>query len=186
MKLKTTGHYVTANLTLDGHLSITLDLNEQADSIEQINQMDKDQLLSIEIKPYRKPRSLDANAMLWACIKDMQTVLGGTKMEIYKKLVQRYGQYDVLSMKKVALPMIRNSFRVVEVILEYIYNDEAWVDAMCYYGTSTYNSKDFSVLLEGVIDEMHELGLKPPPSKDIQKGLELWENKVSATRSSDT
>ena len=46
---------------------------------------------------------------------------------------------------------------------------------LCYFGSSTYNTKEFSVLLEGVISEMKEARLETPTSEDMRRSLEQWE-----------
>ena len=42
------------------------------------------------------------------------------------------------------------------------------------YGSHLYNSKEFSVLLDGIISDMKELGLQPPPSSEMQQSLMKW------------
>ena len=46
---------------------------------------------------------------------------------------------------------------------------------LCYFGSSTLDSKEFSVLLDGVISEMKEMGLETPTSKEMQRAIERWE-----------
>ena len=40
---------------------------------------------------------------------------------------------------------------------------------ICYFGTSTYNSKELSVLLDGIISEMKEMGLETPSDRELQR-----------------
>lgn len=174
--MKVTGHYNSANLTLDGKLTLTMSINEKEDAIGQIREFSPDKLMDIEIKPHRKKRSLDANAMLWACIGDISKAVGASREEIYLKALRDYGQYEVMSCKKDALEMFRRQYKDCERIgFEYTNNGDTWVDVICYFGSHTYDTKQFSQLLEGVIWDMRELGLQPPPPKSVQKGLELWE-----------
>ena len=51
------------------------------------------------------------------------------------------------------------------------------VQMLCYFGSSTLDTKEFSVLLEGVVSEMKEMGLTPPPSKEMRRCLEQWQKK---------
>ena len=46
---------------------------------------------------------------------------------------------------------------------------------LCYFGSSTYDTKEFSVLLDGVISEMREIGLQPPPTEEMKRALETWQ-----------
>jgi hypothetical protein len=46
---------------------------------------------------------------------------------------------------------------------------------LCYFGSSTYDSKEFSILLNGVISEMEEMGLATPKSEEVERMLIQWE-----------
>ena len=135
--MKVTGYYSGANLTLDGELVLSMKINDKADAVDQINQMGN-KLMDIEIKPHRKKRSLDANAMLWACIGSMAKVLGVPKDKVYLKALRDYGQYEVMSCKKKAFEMFRRQYKDCEQIgYEYTNNGEVWVDMICYFGSHT-------------------------------------------------
>ena len=186
--MKCTGHYSGASLTLDGRMTITLEVNEKADVMEWVNHTDREKLMDIEVKPHRKKRSLDANAMLWACIGDMAKALNVPKERIYLKALRDYGQYEMMSCKKTAFPMFKRQYKDCEQVgYEYAHNGSVWIDIICYFGSHTYDTKQFSDLLDGVVSDMRELGLQPPPPKQIEEGLRLWEEKHhSVTGSSNT
>ena len=48
-----------------------------------------------------------------------------------------------------------------------------------YLGSSTYDSQEMSVLLDGVVSECEELGIPTQTNDRIIKMLETWERKVS-------
>lgn len=173
--MKCTGRYQNANLSLDGTLSLTMSINEKADAIEQINQFDKDAVYSIEIKKKTRKRTLDANALLWACIGDIAKSLAADKWKIYLRMLRRYGKYTYIVVKPNVVEAVKNQWRECEEVGEIDIHGERGIQMLCYFGSSTYDTKEFSDLLEGVIGEMHELGLQPPPPKSVQKGLEVWE-----------
>lgn len=130
----------------------------------------KDKDLTVEIKQYRKMRSNDANAMLWACLSEIAEAFGGDKWDYYLQALRKYGQYTLVEMDKEAVPKFRMMYRECEVIGE----RDGMVQLMCYYGSSTYNTKEFSVLLDGVIDDMKQAGLEVPPSEEMRRALEAW------------
>jgi len=173
--MKVTGHYEGASLALDGTLKITLSINEKREAIEQLNSFDKDKLYSIEIKPNTKKRSLDANALLWACIGEISKALAADKWEIYLRMLRRYGKYTYVVVRPNAVEAVKSQWRECEVVGEIDMHGEKGIQILCYFGSSTYDTKEFPQLLDGVISEMNEIGLQPPPPKSVQKGLELWE-----------
>jgi hypothetical protein len=54
-------------------------------------------------------------------------------------------------------------------------NGQKAVQMLCYFGSSTYDTKEFSTLLDGVISEMQEMGLEVPVTADMERALEMWE-----------
>lgn len=68
---------------------ITL-LLEQRDSISGLEDI-KDDKLSIEIKKYRKPRSLDANKFFWKLLQEVCDYKDIDVIEDYKRRVKELG-----------------------------------------------------------------------------------------------
>lgn len=158
-------------------LKVTFNFNrDKSDVINHINDLDKDAVLSVDFKKYRKSRSRDANAMLWACIGDMATALGDDKWNVYMRLLRRYGKFTYITVIADAVEKMKLIWRESEEIARHVEDGIEHVDMLCYFGSSTYDTKEFSVLLEGTISEMRDMGLKVPATKDIERGLELWDS----------
>ena len=131
----------------------------------------------IEIKAMRRHRTLDANALLWACIGDIAKAIMADKWDVYLTMLRRYGQYTYVCVKPDAVEMVKRQWRETEVIGDYLVNGQKAVQMLCYYGSSTYDTKAFSALLDGVISEMVEMGLTPPDRGEMKRTLEEWEKK---------
>ena len=136
----------------------------------------KDKDLAVEIKQYRKARSLDANAMLWACLGDISAVTGIDKWSLYIKYLRECGQYTMIDIKAEALPMFKRVYRECELVGSRYVDGEEILQVLCYYGSSNYDSKEFSILLDKVISDMKEAGLDVPTSKEMERALEIWQN----------
>ena len=154
-----------------------ININLQIDDCptEEIQALSQCEKLSIEIKKYRKKRSLDANGMLWACLGEIANVLRADKWEIYLRMLKRYGKFTYICVKPAVVEAVKAQWRECEVLGEMEVNGQKAVQMLCYFGSSTYDSKEFSVLLDGVISEMRELGLQPPPTEDMKRALEQWQ-----------
>lgn len=127
--------------------------------------------LSIEIKRARKRRSNDANAMLWACCADIANAAGTTKWEVYLEELRRWGTFQYMEVEPRMVERLKEIWRVVDVI-----DDSGELVKMhCYYGSHTYDTKEFSILLDGVVADMKEMGLPLPPSKEMQRALKEYE-----------
>lgn len=135
----------------------------------------RDKGLNLEIKQHRNHRSKDANALLWECIGRLAMALRADKWDIYLLMLKRYGQYTYIVVPPNAVEMVARQWRECEVIGDININGRDGVQMLCYYGSSTYDTKQFSILLDGVISEMKEIGLTTPTSEDMRRSIEEWE-----------
>lgn len=157
-----------------GQFNITFSVNESS-AINEIESIKDCEKLSIRAVQYRKKRSLDANALLWTCLGKIAEVLQSDKWDIYLQMLKRYGQYTYICVKPKMVEAVKTQWRETEVVGEVDINGQKAIQMLCYFGSSTYNTKEFSVLLEGVISEMSEMGLETPTSEDMRRSLEQWE-----------
>lgn len=150
-----------------------------ADKIALQNALEtlKDEPLDISFKKHSKGRSKDANAMLWACLGDIANHLHTDNWSVYLMMLRRYGQFTYICVKPNAVDAVKKQWRESEEIGKVNINGQESVQLICYYGSHTYNTKEFSRLLEGVISEMKEIGLPTPSSQDMRRSLEEWEKK---------
>lgn len=162
---------------MTGKVIISFEINEEpTEAINCISQCEK---LSIKAVKYKKKRSLDANGMLWACLGEIAQVLHIDKWEVYLQMLKRYGKYTYICVKPSVVEAMKTQWRECEVIGNININGTEAVQLLCYFGSSTYNTKEFSVLLDGVVSEMKEMGLQIPATKDMERALELWEKQFN-------
>lgn len=155
---------------------VSFEVDGTAETLEKYR--DKD--LDLGIKLHREHRSIDANKMLWACLGDIANEINADSWGLYLQMLKRYGQYTTILVNADAVEMMRRQWREVDEVGEAtIVNEDGIAQRKvylnCYFGSSTYDSKEFSKLLEGVVSEMKEIGLEPPPSRDMQRAIEQWE-----------
>lgn len=157
---------------------ITFSVNEES-AIEQIDNIMKCDKLSIKANKYRQKRSLDANGLLWLCLGRIASDLRTDKWDVYLEMLKRYGQYTYIVVKEKVVEQVKQQWRECEVVGEIEVNGQKAVQMLCYFGSSTYNSKEFSVLLDGVISEMQEMGLETPTSSELKRVMEQYENSIA-------
>lgn len=127
-----------------------------------------------EIKEHKEKRSLNANAMLWQCLGEISNALHIDKWEAYLQMLKRYGKFTYICVRPNVVEAVKKQWRECEEIGEVDINGQKAIQMICYFGSSTYNTKEFSVLLDGVISEMKEIGLDAPLGKDMERALEQW------------
>lgn len=156
---------------------LTLEANEKERAAKCFEDLKDCEKLSFKIAKYRKKRSLDANGMLWACLGEIAAHLRADKWDIYLLMLKRYGKFTHIIVKENVVDAVKAQWRETEVVGEITVNGQKAVQMLCYFGSSTYNTKEFSVLLDGVISEMKEMGLDTPLSEDMKRALAIWDSK---------
>lgn len=171
--METTGRVKEIKRGPSGKYIVELELDNV--SIEALNRTAEIDPIDIRLSKHTKKRSLNANALLWECLGEIAALQRADKWEIYLMMLRRYGQYTYVCIHPGAVDMLRRQWRECEQIGELTINGKKAVQMLCYYGSSTYDSKEFSVLLDGVISEMRELGLPTPMPEEVRQSLETWE-----------
>lgn len=178
--MQTTGIITDINIdyeTQKSKISLLLDTKE-LDAIEQLKNQDK---LNIELKKWYKKRSLDANAYCWVLCdmiakeisKDGEAI---TKEIIYKDAINNIGVFEPFIVQE---STFENFKRIWEkqglgfLVQEVSRKDKA-IKVHCYYGSSTYNSKEMSLLIELLIQEAKALNLETKSQKEIDSLLQQW------------
>ena len=180
--MKFTGKFQGINTDWNtGQSQIIFTVNEKSAlyEAEKIKDCEK---LSIEVEEYKKKRSLNANALLWSCLGKIANAMHPPcdKWDVYLDMLKHYGKYTYLIVKPQAVEGVKAMWRECEELGEIDVNGEKGVQMLCYFGSSTYNTKEFSRLLSGVIEEMAQMGLETPTSRDMQIALEQWERMQNA------
>lgn len=157
---------------ISGKWEATFEINEDiTGSVDSI----KDKQLAITAKQYRKHRSLDANALMWHCLSEIANAIGADKWDLYIQFLKRHGQFTYVVVKPEAVEKMKQIWRACEIVGDIDVNGRHGVQMLCYYGSSTYDTKEFSILLDDIISDMKEIGLEPPTSQEMQRALEQWE-----------
>ena len=159
-------------------LTFELD-NRKAFDGEFDNLKDKDKL-SIEVKPYRKIRSLSANAYAWVLMNEIAENQGITKEEVYLSQIEKVGVFKAIVINKEAESTIRHSWSNYGLgwIVQRIGDSPTpgMVELALYYGSSSYNSQQMTRLLNNIIYECQALGIETKTPDEIANMLNLWES----------
>jgi hypothetical protein len=136
--------------------------------------------LEVKVAPRRKKRSLDANAALWALLGEMAAVLGTSKDELYLQMLERYGVFTHIVVKTHVAERFAREWRTVRELGEVTVNGQTGTQLQCYFGSSGYDRKEFSVLLDGVISEAREIGVYLITDAERDRMIDVWGGKEKA------
>ena len=134
----------------------------------------KDKELSCEIKQYRVKRSLDSNAYMWLLLGEMAGILNTTKDELYLIMLGRYGVYTHIVVKPSVVEKVKLEWKTVKELGVVMVNGSIGMQLQCYFGSSTYDTKEMSKLVDGVVIEAKEMGIDTMTNKEISLLNSKW------------
>ena len=154
-----TGKIVGVNIDFATDVpKITLMVNEKNDLLCGYDELKDIEKLSIEIKPYRKKRSLDQNAYAWVLIGKIADKLRTSKDEVYLDMLKRYGQGGVIKVQP------QNEKVILAALKYYEPHEKLYTEKDKYYriwaGSSGYNTEEMTIFVDGIISEAQELGIQ--------------------------
>lgn len=137
---------------------------------------DKD--ISIEIKPVRKHRSLDANAYAWVLIDKIAEKTGEKKTDVYRHAIKEIGGVSQ------TVCVVDEAVDILCKVWEK--NGIGWqhetmpskldgcTRVILYYGSSAYDSKQMSQLIDSLIQDAEALGIPTITDEQAEKMLGKW------------
>lgn len=158
---------------------ITFLINERS-ALEQIDEIKDLEKLKIEAKKYRNKRSLDANAYAWVLIDKLAEKLHIKKIDVYREAIKERGV-------KVVVPIIDEA--VERFVSEWEKKGDGWIcqtsksklngytNVTAYYGSSVYDSKEMSNLIEILVMDCKDQGIETLPQNELNSLLNEWGNK---------
>lgn len=157
---------------------ITFAVNEEPNGLDDL----KDDFLKIKVGKNRRKRSLDSNAYFHVLCDKLRQKLNLSMAACKNYLITSYGQIlylddgEPLIYKTNAPPEFINEREEVHMKFIKIGLDQAYWYRM-YRGSSTYDSKEMSTLIEGTVYECKEQGIETATPDELARMAELWRQK---------
>lgn len=159
---------------------VTLEVNE--DIREEYDRLKDKEMLSIEVKQYRRKRSLNANAYFHVLVGEIAQVLVISPTRCKNILLGRYGQPEILENGEHAI--IKTNIPVA-AMLEYeslhcqcVGSRQENGQEVIFYklirGSHTYDTKEMSVLIDGTVQEAKDLGIETATPDEIERMKQQW------------
>ena len=152
--------------------------------IEIVEQLKNENKLNIEIKKWYKKRSTDANAYCWVLCDKIAKELSQdgtitTKEQIYKDAIAQIGTFEPMIVQEKAF---NNFKRIWEkqglgFLVQEVSKKDKCIKVNCYYGSSTYDTKEMYLLINFLIDNAKVLNIETKPSQEIESMLKEWDKK---------
>jgi hypothetical protein len=165
---------IEVRFTLDGKTEYIITSNDKP--TEELNDLIGKEL-SVEIKPYKARRSLDANAYCWVLCQKLAEKIGGTKDDIYKEAIRKAGQFDFVAVTDSATEQFLKAW-TNKGLGWYAEALESKIDGckkiMVYYGSSVYTSKEMAHLIDYIVSECKDSGIDTATPEELSRMMNEW------------
>jgi hypothetical protein len=169
---------------INGTCSITFTVNERREvlrGLPSIKDLDK---LKITAVKYRKKRSLDANAYYWVILTKLAEKLQTSKDELHNIMLGRYGQVDkddegnstIFSLRSDIDISKRYDLHAKPIGVGYV-SEKEFTHYVMLKGSHLYDSKEMSILINGLVDEAKEQGIETLTPEELERMVNAWRPK---------
>ena len=148
------------------------------DALETLESIKDGKTYSITVKEHRERRSLDANAYCWVLIDRIAEKLSVPKKDIYRSFIREIGgnSETVCVMEKAADKLCEG----------WEHNGLGWqterfpskidgcVNVILYYGSSTYDTKQMSRLIDMLVYECKDRGIETLTPMELDRLKDRW------------
>ena len=168
------GRLLDLSFTLNGKQRLVIELD---DDFRQDFAALKDHDVRVEIKKWRKKRSLDANAYAWVLIDKIAQATGVPKTEVYRQAIREIGGVsDIVAVPDNAVDKFREGWSKQGIgwQTEILDSKPGYKRIVVYYGSSIYDTKQMSALIDSLVQEAQALGIETLPPAEIARLNSQW------------
>lgn len=176
-----------ADMSIDfvtGKAKLLLELNEKQVAMNLYDNFHDTEKLSINIDKYREKRSRAANNYMWLLCGKLAEALSDTKVkhtkeDIYRDAIKEIGVWkDFEDLSPSDAKTLRHAWEMlgtgwITEQVDYMPDGEN-VTVRCYYGSSQYNTKQMSRLINNIVQDCEAAGIETKTPDQIAEMLSLW------------
>ena len=129
--------------------------------------LEQDEEKKFEVQECKGKRSLSQNSYCWLLINKIANILRLSKEEIYLQMLEDYGQSILIPVQKGEKP--NGYFKYYKYETSSILNGKEADWYKIYKGSSEFDSKEMTILIDGIIQECKQLGIETLTPDEIAK-----------------
>lgn len=146
---------------------------------------------TFEVNPFHEKRSLNANAMYFKMCGQMAKAINISTAHMHNLLLRKYGEVEIVDGQEVffALPDTPEAEKQVEEdAVNHFLPTQQKIGSRRWYKllkpSHEFDTVQMARLIDGAAEEMRQMGLTPPMDEQIQKAIELYDEKHNSNRRS--
>lgn len=131
-----------------------------------------------QLKEKRNKRSLDANAYCWVLLDKLSAALGEPSRDIYRRLIPDIGgNAETVCIPTKGVKKLRKGWShngigwVTETMPSKL---EGCTNVILYYGSSTYDTRQMSRLIDLVVRECEDQGIETKTTEELAGLVARW------------
>ena len=159
--------------TLEGLTILSFSV-DQTDCTEKLARLEGKEVV-LEIKKHNAKRSLSANGYMWKLCSLIAEKLGTDKDTIYQLMLSKYGVFVDVECNPASMERTKKLFKYYEELKEDYIGGNTHITIRGYIGSSSYDTKEMSVLIDGIVNEAKDLGIETWPREELDRLIAEWE-----------
>lgn len=132
----------------------------------------------IRITPHKAKRSLSANAYAWVLIDKLSEALHKSSVEVYREAVKDIGGVsEYVCIRSEASPTMKKIWEskgIGWMVEELDSKIDGCVNLKLTYGSSEYNTKQMSLLIDHLIQDCQSVGIETATPEQLKILLAQW------------
>lgn len=152
--------------------------------VQALDMLNGEKPFTAACKPFRKRRSLSANAYCWVlcekiAIETSTSNVCITKEDVYREAIRRVGVFQIVRVATAAVAYTcehwqRSGLGWIAEPMGHCTGDD-YDDVCLYYGSSTYDRAEMARLLDDLIEDAEALGIETKSPEEVDRLLSLWQ-----------
>lgn len=140
----------------------------------------KNKIYNLEVKEYRRKRSLDANAYCWVLIHKLALSMQITPLEVYRQAIVNVGcNHEIIPIKEEAAAHFKKIWEAKGLGWPCLDLGKSKIpgyrNLAAYYGSSTYDVQQMSQLIDNLVQDCKALDLETLPPEKLALLKEEWD-----------
>lgn len=169
---------ITRDFTGDYHVTLVVPKEEHS-NMEPLNELLSDEKVkTCKIGHKKKRRSLNANSYCFVLCQKIAEKIGNTKEFVYKQAIKHVGQFEIVPIRDDAVERWIEAWESKGLGWQSeIMRDsklDGYITTINYYGSSVYDTREMSLLLDEVVTQAKELGINTMTPNEIRQLKEQW------------
>ena len=136
-----------------------------------IESLEDDKEYVCEIKKHRQKRSKNANSYMWELIGKLSQKMNKSTEELYRGYIKEFGIFRDVELQPEAVKTLEHVWSAYGLgwFCECVDTVNDKTTLRLYYGSSSYNSKQMSVLIDAVIQDCKAVGIETMTPEELSR-----------------